>query len=130
MDKNAKSKTRKPRDSFVVKITMSLEQHRWLKDQAGRGNVAEFVRSKVFGDEYRRNTTPAARYSWELAVAVNWVGNNLQRLTEKTDVLAKVLAEKQGRNTEIIAFGHVVKLLQTCTDALIKICKSLSRKEG
>lgn len=126
MKKSTKIKTKRSKDSLVVKVTMSLAQHAWLQQHAGRGNVAEFIRTKVFGTDYSRNTLPAARYRWELAVALSWVGNNLQRLTEKVDALATTIGAKQQREADLIAFSCVVRLLNKCAEALVQISKSVS----
>ena len=128
MKKQPNTQSSKYQDSVVLKVTMSHAQRAWLREQAGRGNVAEFARSKIFGSDYNRNTLPAARYRWELAVALSWVGNNLQRLTEQVDALAKTIGAKQQREADLIAFSCVVKLLQVCADALVQISKSLSGK--
>lgn len=115
-------------DSVVIKFTANRSQLEWLRQEVGRGNVSEFIRSKLFGIEYTRNTLPAARYRWELAVALNWVGNNLQGLTQKIDDLIKVLEARKSRETELIAVSAIVQLHKSCAETLIRISQALSGK--
>lgn len=117
-------------DSVVIKFTVNRFQHAWLQQEVGRGNVSEYIRSKLFGAEYTRNTLPAARYRWELAVALTWVGNNLQSLTQKIDDLIKILEARKSRETELIAVSAIAQLLKSCAETLIGISQALSGKGG
>lgn len=129
MKKTTNTKPEQRQDSVIVKVTMDRQLHAWLKQQAGKGNVAEYIRSKISGTEYSRNTLPSARFRWELAVALNWVGNNLQRLTEKIDALSTILKSNGQREAELIAFSRIVERLMSCAETLTQISKSLSGKE-